>query len=94
MQHLNRGMMGRYEIPERFPAKVNAVQFGLVERLLGVVDARIDAAQAGVGIAALDTGADGSARDVLVNVRKSVDEFVEDAEQFDDLTMLCLEYKG
>ena len=57
MQHLNRGMMGRYEIPERFPAKVNAVQFGLGERLLGVVDARIDAAQAGVGIAALDTGA-------------------------------------
>ncbi len=45
-------------------------------------------------IAALDTGADGSARDVLVNVRKSVDEFVQDAEQFDDLTMLCLDYKG
>ena len=45
-------------------------------------------------ITALDTGADGSARDVLVNVRKSVDEFVQDAEQFDDLTMLCLDYKG
>ena len=24
----------------------------------------------------------------------SVDAFVKDAEQFDDLTMLCLEYKG
>ena len=45
-------------------------------------------------ITALDTGADSSARDVLVNVRKSVDEFVQDAEQFDDLTMLCLDYKG
>ncbi len=45
-------------------------------------------------LAALDTGADGSARDVLVNVRKNVDEFVQDAEQFDDLTMLCLDYKG
>ena len=45
-------------------------------------------------ITALDTGADGSARDVLVNVRKSVDEFVQDAEQLDDLTMLCLDYKG
>ena len=45
-------------------------------------------------IAALDTGADATARDVLVNVRKSVDEFVQDAEQFDDVTMLCVEYKG
>lgn len=57
MQRLNRGMMGRYEIPERFPAKVNAVQFGLGERLLGTVDKLIDAAQAGVGIAALNAGA-------------------------------------
>ena len=56
MQHLNRGMLSRYEIPERFAAGVNAVQFGLGERLLGAVDVLIDAAQAGVGIAALDTG--------------------------------------
>ncbi|MBP5216236.1 MAG: PP2C family protein-serine/threonine phosphatase [Bacilli bacterium] len=27
-------------------------------------------------------------------VRRSVDEFVKEAEQFDDLTMLCLEYRG
>ena len=32
--------------------------------------------------------------DILKNVRKAVDDFVQDAEQFDDLTMLCLEYKG
>jgi sigma-B regulation protein RsbU (phosphoserine phosphatase) len=31
---------------------------------------------------------------ILDNVRNAVDEFVNDAEQFDDLTMLCLEYKG
>ena len=31
---------------------------------------------------------------VLKNVRRAVDGFVKDAEQFDDLTMLCLEYKG
>ena len=31
---------------------------------------------------------------VLKNVRASVDGFVKDAEQFDDLTMLCVEYKG
>ena len=31
---------------------------------------------------------------ILGNVRKSVDAFVKEAEQFDDLTMLCIEYKG
>ena len=31
---------------------------------------------------------------VLKNVRRAVDDFVQDAEQFDDLTMMCLEYKG
>ena len=32
--------------------------------------------------------------EILVNVQKAVDGFVQDAEQFDDLTMLCLEYRG
>ena len=32
--------------------------------------------------------------EILKNVRKAVDDFVMNAEQFDDLTMLCLEYKG
>ena len=32
--------------------------------------------------------------DILKNVRKSVDDFVLDTEQFDDLTMLCLQYNG
>ncbi len=27
-------------------------------------------------------------------VREDVDEFVEDADQFDDITMLCVHYKG
>ena len=31
---------------------------------------------------------------ILSNVRQSIDAFVADAEQFDDLTMLCLEYHG
>ena len=30
---------------------------------------------------------------ILKNVRNAVDGFVKEAEQFDDLTMLCLEYK-
>ena len=32
--------------------------------------------------------------EILMNVQKAVDGFVQDAEQFDDLTMLCLEYRG
>ena len=32
--------------------------------------------------------------EILASIRKAVDAFVGDAEQFDDLTMLCLEYKG
>ena len=31
---------------------------------------------------------------ILENVHEAVNIFVRDAEQFDDLTMLCLEYKG
>ena len=33
-------------------------------------------------------------KNILSQVRRSVDAFVGDAEQFDDLTMLCMEYKG
>lgn len=29
---------------------------------------------------------------ILHNVQTAVDAFVKDAEQFDDLTMLCVEY--
>ena len=45
-------------------------------------------------IAALTKYAGGTPRDILEGVRKSVDAFVGNAEQFDDLTMLCLEYRG
>ena len=45
-------------------------------------------------IEALNTDPDAAPQQILKNVRSSVDAFVEDAEQFDDLTMLCLEYKG
>ncbi|MBQ7604756.1 MAG: SpoIIE family protein phosphatase [Clostridia bacterium] len=42
----------------------------------------------------LNKDAGASTVDTLKNVKDSVDGFVKDAEQFDDLTMLCLEYKG
>ncbi len=37
---------------------------------------------------------DAGPHEVLQTIRKKVDEFVQDEEQFDDLTMLSFEYKG
>ena len=45
-------------------------------------------------VEALNGGLEASPQEVLKNVRQAVDGFVKDAEQFDDLTMLCLEYRG
>ena len=45
-------------------------------------------------VATLNSCADGSPYDILRKVRSDVDAFVGDAEQFDDMTMMCLEYKG
>ena len=45
-------------------------------------------------VAALNEDANASPEQILTNVRKSVDAFVGEEEQFDDLTMLCLEYRG
>ena len=45
-------------------------------------------------LAALNERPDAAPQDVLNNVRGAVDAFVQEAEQFDDLTMLCLEYRG
>ncbi|MBQ7698824.1 MAG: SpoIIE family protein phosphatase [Clostridia bacterium] len=43
---------------------------------------------------ALNSAPDADPKQTLENVRKAVDGFVLDAEQFDDITMVCLEYKG
>ena len=45
-------------------------------------------------VEALNIDPDASTKDVLKNVRQSIADFVGDAEQFDDLTMMCVEYKG
>ena len=45
-------------------------------------------------IRALNTCGKGSPRGILGAVRSAVDAFAGDAEQFDDLTMMCLEYRG
>ena len=43
---------------------------------------------------ALNSDPKADSEQILKNVRSAVDAFVKDAEQFDDLTMLCLEYHG
>ena len=45
-------------------------------------------------IDALNTNPEADTKEILRMVRASVDEFVGNAEQFDDLTMLCVEYRG
>lgn len=44
--------------------------------------------------AALNNARDANVTDTIKAVAKDAWEFVGDAEQFDDMTMLCLEYKG
>ena len=45
-------------------------------------------------IAALRQGENGTPEEILAAVDASVQEFVGAAPQFDDLTMLCLQYNG
>ena len=63
----------------------------------GVAEAtRADNTLFGTGrmLDALNINPDGQPEELLKNVRKAVDEFVGESEQFDDLTMMCFEYKG
>ena len=45
-------------------------------------------------LAALNRDVDAEPEQLLTNVSFAVECFVRDAEQFDDLTMLCLDYRG
>ncbi len=45
-------------------------------------------------IAALNEDGGADPQRLLLNVRRAVDRFVKEAEQFDDLTMLCIRYNG
>ena len=56
MQRLNLEMLERYDIPERRPAAVNAVQFGDTDALLGVADRLLCEAGTQIGIALVCPG--------------------------------------
>ena len=43
-------------------------------------------------IEALNRNPDAAPQEILKTVRSAVDDFVKEAEQFDDLTMMCMEY--
>ena len=45
-------------------------------------------------LSALNENPPAEPAEIVKAVRTSVDSFVQEAEQFDDLTMLCLVYKG
>ena len=43
---------------------------------------------------ALNNSPESSCREIIDNVSKAIEDYVDGAEQFDDITMLCMEYKG
>ena len=43
---------------------------------------------------ALNSDREAPVQDIDANVRKAIADFVQDAPQFDDTTMLCLRYRG
>lgn len=45
-------------------------------------------------IEALNRNLDATVNDILINMKREVDEFTGEAPQFDDITMLCLKYFG
>ena len=45
-------------------------------------------------LSALNTESSAEPKKILENIKTTVDNFVKDAEQFDDMTMLCMEYMG
>ena len=45
-------------------------------------------------VEALNIDPDASPEECIKNVKNSIDEFIGDAEQFDDITMLGLRYKA
>jgi sigma-B regulation protein RsbU (phosphoserine phosphatase) len=45
-------------------------------------------------VTALNKVRNGTPEEILAGVKRDVNRFVKGAEQFDDVTMLCMEYKG
>jgi len=73
------------------------VWFGVLDIQTGTITAaNADKAMFGTEqmLEALNRDSATNPKEVLQMVQESVDAFVGSAEQFDDLTMLCMEYRG
>ncbi len=78
-----------YELTLEPGAKLFVYTDGVPEAM----DAEREQFGTGRMLAALNQAPEASPETLLKNVRAAVDDFVREAEQFDDLTMLCLEIK-
>ena len=79
--------------------KDNEIRLGKGDKLFIYTDGVTEASDSGNRLFSLERTVDalnesreGSPSGILENVRKRIDEFVGAAPQFDDLTMLCVEY--
>ncbi len=79
-----------YELTLAPGAKLFVYTDGVAE----AIDAQREQFGTGRMLEALNASPDAPPEEMLKNVREAVNRFAGDAEQFDDLTMLCFEYKG
>ena len=87
---MRRTTYSDYEICLKPGSKVFVYTDGLAE----AINTRNEQFGTDRAIEALNLAPDSSPRELLDNVRRAVDAFVGGADQFDDLTMLCVEYRG
>lgn len=74
---------------ERVSGELNAaakIQMGILPKLGMQYDERL--------VLALNRNSGDAPDELLKNVKESIDGFVGDAEQFDDITMLAFRYNG
>lgn len=74
---------------ERVSGELNAaakIQMGILPKLGMQYDERL--------VLALNRNSGAAPDELLKNVKESIDGFVGDAEQFDDITMLAFRYNG
>ncbi len=74
---------------ERVSGELNAaakIQMGILPKLGMQCDERL--------VLALNRNSGAAPDELLKNVKESIDGFVGDAEQFDDITMLAFRYNG
>ena len=87
---MKRATYQEYEIALKPGSKVFVYTDGLAE----ANNAREEQFGTGRILQALNENPGAKPLELLENMRRAVDGFVGDARQFDDLTMLCLEYRG